>query len=83
MQIQKLTKIAEYVIRIEPGEKLMASLEKFMRDSKEGYATFEIFTGGGFIDIECSFSEKLERGGSVEHKFSGPMELGGAGGNIS
>jgi len=84
MQIQKLTKIGEYKIRIEPGEKLMASLEKIMRDSpKIGYISFEIFTGGGFVDVECSFSEKLEKGGSVEHKLEGPMELGGAGGNIS
>ena len=59
MQIKKLTKIAEYVIRIEPGEKLMASLGKFMRDTQGGYATFHIPTGGGFSDIVCSFSEKV------------------------
>jgi len=46
MQIKKLTKIAEYAIRIEPGEKLVASLEKFMRDAQGGYATFHIPTGG-------------------------------------
>ena len=80
MQIKKLTKIAEYAIRIEPGEKLVASLEKFMRDVQGGYATFHIPTGGGFVDIECSFSEK---GGGKVSKFDGPMELGGAGGNIS
>jgi len=80
MQIKKLTKIAEYVIRIEPGEKLMTCLEKFMRDVQGGYATFHIPTGGGITDVECSFSEK---GGSVAHKFAGPMELGGTGGNIT
>ena len=80
MQIKKLTKIAEYAIRIEPGEKLVASLEKFMRDVQGGYATFHIPTGGGFTDVECSFTIK---GGSEGHKFAGPMELGGAGGNIA
>lgn len=80
MQIKQLTKIAEYVIRIEPGEELMSCLEKFMRDTQGGYATFHIPTGGGFSNIECSFSEK---GGGRDEKFTGPMELGGTGGNIS
>ncbi|CAI2194035.1 15820_t:CDS:2 [Funneliformis geosporum] len=36
----------------------MVNLEKFMRDTQGGYATFHIPTGGGFSDIECSFSEE-------------------------
>ena len=51
-----------------------------MRDVQGGYATFHIPTGGGFSDIKCSFSEK---GGGRDEYFTGPMELGGTGGNIS
>lgn len=79
MEIQQLNE-NEFLIRIEPEEKLMASLEMFMQDNRFGYVSFEIFTGGGLVDIECSFSEKY---GSKEYKFAGPMELGGAGGNIA
>ncbi|RHZ37741.1 PPC domain-containing DNA-binding protein [endosymbiont GvMRE of Glomus versiforme] len=72
MQIKKLGNC--YIIRIEPGDPFMASLEKFARDTQIGFGWVSSI-GGGLKDVKYAFSVGFDTGYEPVKKNEGPLEL--------
>ena len=74
MQVKKTKILETYVIRIEPKEALMASLEKFARDTQIGFAWVEVI-GGGFENVKYAFSVGFKAGYEPIKEHKGSSEL--------
>ena len=79
MQIKKLENC--YIIRIEPGEPFMASLEKFARDTQIGFGWVSSI-GGGLKGVKYAFSIGFDTGYELK-ETEGPLELLNATGCIA
>jgi|tagenome__1003787_1003787.scaffolds.fasta_scaffold20112903_1 predicted DNA-binding protein with PD1-like motif len=73
MLVEKLEN-NQYIIRIEPSESLMASLEKFARDTQVGFAWINVI-GGGFEKVKYAFSVGHDVGYRPIKEVKGPLEL--------
>lgn len=87
MKIAKLLN-NKYAIRLEKGEKIMASLEDFAKkhSSEIGFAQFSMIgavEGTDTDPILIYLSEHGDKGGHTERKISGKMELLPSWGNIA